>query len=86
MLEDPDVSVRLKALERLIEQDAASSDTQETLLTVLAEEESVAMRLLALEAIRDDYLGADLLEGLDPEEGEGALLWEARERLSGRDL
>ncbi|MDH3524983.1 MAG: hypothetical protein OES32_15490 [Acidobacteriota bacterium] len=84
--EDPDVSVRLKALERLIEQDPASAATQETLLAILETEESVAMRLAALDAIEDDYLGAELLESLDTENDEGALLRRATQRLSGRSL
>ncbi len=84
-LGDPEASVRLKALERLIEEDVTSAETQEVLLAVLAGEESVAMRLLALDAIEDDYLAPDLLEGLDTED-EGALLWHAQQRLSRRTL
>lgn len=84
-LGDPEESVRLKALGRLIEEDVASAETQEILLTVLGEEESVAMRLLALDAIEDDYLGSDLLESLDTDD-QGAVLWRAQQRISRRSL
>ena len=84
--EDPDVSVRLKALARLIEQDPSSAATQQTLLAVLAGDESVAMRLLALDAIADEKLGSDLLEKLEAGDDEDAVLWRARERVSGRSL
>jgi hypothetical protein len=88
-LGDPDMSVRLRALERLIEQDRSAAATQETLLAVIADEESVAMRLLALDAIEDDYLGTDLIETLDDrtlEDGGSAVLWQARQRLDRRSL
>jgi hypothetical protein len=85
-LGDPEPSVRLKALERLIEEDVASAETQEVLLTVLSTEESVAMRLLALDAIEDDYLGSDLLESLDTDDDQGAVLWRAQQRVSRRSL
>ena len=88
-LSDPDTSVRLKALQRLIEQDRSSAATQETLLAVVANEESVAMRLLALDAIEDDLLGSDLIEtlGHNPaEDGGSAVLWQARQRLDRRSL
>jgi hypothetical protein len=64
-LHDPDVSVRLRALTRLVEQSPAAAETQETLLAVLESEESVAMRLLAVDSLNEDHLGPDLLETLD---------------------
>ncbi len=85
-LGDPEPSVRLKALERLIEEDVTSTETQEVLLAVLSREESVAMRLLALDAIEDDYLGSDLLESLDTQDDQGAVLWHAQQRVSRRSL
>ncbi|MCZ6507163.1 MAG: hypothetical protein O7A04_03810 [Acidobacteria bacterium] len=88
-LDDPNFSVRLRALERLIERSAHAAETQEALLAVIANEESVAMRLLALEAIDDDYIGTDLIEFLDnetTEDGEAAVLWYARQRLDRHSL
>lgn len=88
-LGDSDMSVRLKALERLIEQHATTAATQETLLEVIAGEKSVAMRLLAIDAIDDDYLGTDLLDTLETDladEGTGAVLRRAQLRFDRRDL
>jgi len=87
-LNDPDMSVRLKALQRLVAEDVTLPETQETLLVIVAQEESVAMRLMAIEALQDDYLGADLLETLDntdPDDG-SAVLWSAQQRLERRSL
>ena len=87
-LNDPDVSVRLKALERLIEQGASLPETQEVLLSIVAEEESVAMRLMAVEALQDDYLRPDLMDSLDATEtdDDSAVLWSAQQRLKRRSL
>ncbi len=88
-LNDLDMSVRLKALERLIEQDPASQQTQEMLLAVVENEESVVMRLLALDALADDYIDDELLDTLDGEpalDGESAVRWRARQRLNRRSL
>lgn len=89
VLHDADMSVRLKALERLIENHPRSTETQETLVTVLENEASVVMRLLALDALADDYLQPDLLETLDKnpaEEGGNAVLWHAQQRLNSRSM
>jgi hypothetical protein len=88
-LHDLDVSVRLRALTRLVEQSPADPETQETLLAVLASEESVAMRLLAIDSLADDYLSPDLLESLDEttgDDGEGPVLWRAQQRVNRRSL
>jgi hypothetical protein len=88
-LHDPDVSVRLRALTRLVEQSPAAAETQETLLAVLESEESVAMRLLAVDSLNEDHLGPDLLETLDEstdEDGEGPVLLRAQQRLARRSL
>jgi hypothetical protein len=73
----------------LVEQSPAAAETQETLLAVLADEESVAMRLLAIDALDEDSLGPDLLETLDEttdDDGEGPVLWRAQQRLARRSL
>ena len=44
------------------------------------------MRLLALDAIQDDYLGSELLESLDTDDDQGGLLWRAQQRVSRRSL
>jgi hypothetical protein len=88
-LHDPSLSVRLKALERLIEQDATAPETQEALLAIVESDSEVGMRLLALDALSDDYMPADLLDSLGGSpagEGESAVLWRAQQRINGRSL
>jgi len=88
-LNDPDMSVRLKALERLIAQDPGAATTQATLLAVVENEESVVMRLMALDALSDDNLDSSLLDSLetDPtDDGGNAVFWHAQQRLNRRSL
>jgi hypothetical protein len=88
-LNDPDVSVRMRALTRLVEQSPTAAETQETLLAVLAEEGSVAMRLLAVDALNEGHLSPELLETLDEttaEDGEAPVLLRAQQRLARRSL
>jgi len=88
-LTDPDMSVRLKALERLVERAPASPDTQAILISVLENEESVVMRLVALDALADDRLEPSLLDSLDKntaDDGGNTVLWHAQQRLNRRSL
>ena len=88
-LSDPDMSVRLKALERLVERTPTSPATQATLLSVLENEESVVMRLIALDALSDDRIDSTLLDSLDKNmtpEGGDTVLWHAQQLLNQRSL
>ena len=81
--------MRLKALERLIEQDRTAPETQEALVAIVEGDGEVGMRLLALEALADDYMPADLLDSLGDlpaVDGESAVLWRAQQRLNRRNL
>ena len=84
---DPNVSVRLKALQRLVAEAPLAADTQETLLAVLENDTSVAMRLIAVESLDEALLGDEFLDTLaTPATGEDAVLWHARQRLNRNSL